>query len=76
MNMTPRFNKANLISDLEQRAQEKQTLHGFNQNGLSQVWPKNVTDREKKLIEQAHEYGRWMEVQAIAKWIDEGSMGK
>jgi hypothetical protein len=76
MNMQARFNKQKLIADLEKRQQEKQASHGFNRDGLSQLWPKNVNDREKKLIESAYEYGRWMEVEAITGWINNGYMGK
>jgi hypothetical protein len=74
--MTTRFNKAKLISDLDERVNLKIKLYNFNQNGLSQIWPKNVTDREKEQIMQAFEYGRFIEVKAIAEWIDNGSLGK
>lgn len=29
-----------------------------------------------ELIERAYQYGRWMEVEAITGWIDNGYMGK
>ena len=74
--MTARFNKATLVAHLDERANLKIKLYSFNQNGLSQLWPKNATDREKKLIEQAFEYGRFVEVKAIADWVNEGSIGK
>lgn len=70
-----RFTKSKLVDDLIGMSVRLQNEHFFDRNGLSQCWPRNVTDKEKALIEKAYEYGRFQAFESVASWIEEGYIG-
>lgn len=70
-----RFTKTKLVDDLIGISVRLQNEHSFDRNGLSQCWPRNVTDREKALIEKAYEYGRFVAFESTATWVECGNFG-
>jgi hypothetical protein len=70
-----RFTKAKLVDDLVGLAVRVQNNYAFDRNGLSQIWPRSPTDKEKELIEKAYQYGRFTAFENIATWVEEGDFG-
>lgn len=70
-----RFTKPKLIIDLLSHAEMINKAHKFNSNGLSQVWPVGATEKEKRIIEKAYQYGRWTAANDFASWVGNGDFG-
>lgn len=67
--MTKRFSKSKLITDLRDLAAERQKLHKFDAgNGYEQV--------EGKGEDINRDYAEWRMLLYVAKWIEQGEIGR
>lgn len=71
-----RFTKSKLVDDLETYATNVRLNNSFKrEHGTHQCLPKNPTEREKKLLQRAYEYGRSTAAEDFATWISNGEFG-
>lgn len=71
-----RFSKGRLIEQLREMADKQQRVSGFDHNnGTAQLRPERCDEKLDALIDRAVAYGRWRQMQDMAKDLESGHAG-
>lgn len=72
-----RFNKAQLVKDLRERAEHLRHMQGFTtMTGTAQLKVGGRTDSERtRNLDRSVYYGQWQELLTLAGMIEDGQLG-